>query len=444
MPFNYQGFSEISPVIVRDGIIFCSDRRFSGIKDRTSFDNRRLYNFYFVARKDTSGWEKPVGLNSERSFQFNNGPLCIAADGRTVYFTSEIETGAPSKRRSFTNHIGIFTGELTGTELKNIRPFRFNDPRYDMGQPSLSPDGRYLFFSSDMPGGQGRSDIYYCEMINGEWSNPVNLGPEANSPENENYPFIHNSGRLYFSSNRPGGQGGLDVYYSTRENGSWSTPVRLSEPVNSPGDDFAFVAQPDLQRGYFSSNRIRNDDIYEFSMNVTRKLSCDTLEKNSYCYEFVEENAVKYDSIPFRYNWKFGDGDTATGPVVEHCYTRPGKYQVSLDVLNLVTNELSENEKSQLLLVEEIEQPYISCPDYAASGQMIKFSADSTYLPGWDISQYVWSFDDETVAFGKNVEKNYQRPGNYSIQLMITSKPEAGGRIREACISKNIVIKSGP
>lgn len=444
LSINNTGFSDISPVIIKDGIMFCSDRRLSGITDRTSFDNRRLYNIYIAERKDPNDWRKPVAVKSERSALFNTGPLCIGSDGKTVWFTSEIETGVPSRNRKFRNHSGIFTAELSGQQLLSIKPFKYNSNEYDLGQPSVSTDGKYLYFASDMPGGNGGSDIFYCEFLNGDWSAPVNLGPEVNSSGTDNYPCIHPSGKLYFSSNRAGGGGGLDVYYSEFINGSWETPVRLAEPVNSASDDFAFVAAPDLQKGYFASNRRRNDDIYEFTTTIIRKSSCTPMEKNNYCYEFVEENAVKYDSIPFKFEWRFGDGNKGTGRIVEHCYSKPGNYLVQLDVTNLVTNKVSSNEKSEMLVVEDIEQPYISCPNLAYTGAILKFSADSTNLPGWDISQYYWNFGDGTFEIGKNIEKTYPKPGNYSIQLIVSTNPETGGIIREACVSKNISIIPRP
>jgi len=444
LSFNLPGFSEISPVIIKDGIMFCSDRRLSGVTDRTSFDNRRLYSVYIAEKKDTSDWRRPRAVKSERSSQFNTGPLCIAPDQNTVYFTSEIETGVPSRSRKFRNHSGIFTARLDGLQLNSIQPFEYNSREYDMGQPSISADGRFLFFASDMPGGHGGSDIYFCESSNGEWSEPVNLGPKVNSAGADNYPCIHSSGKLYFTSNRPGGLGGLDVYYSDNINGVWETPVRLPEPINSSSDDFAFVALPDLQKGYFASNRRRNDDIYEFTTTIIRKASCNPLEINNYCYEFIEENAVKYDSMPFKFEWKFGDGNKATGRIVQHCYNGPGKYLVQLDVTNLVTKEVKLNEKSELLLIEDVEQPYISCPETADAGSVIRFSADSTNLPGWDISQYYWSFGDETISIGKNVEKSFARPGTYNVQLIVSTKPEQGGMVREACISKNITIRRKP
>ena len=151
MSFNSDVFSEISPVIVKDGIIFCSDRRFSGIKDRTSFDGNRLYNIYLAEKKDSAEWRKPEELKSERSNLFNNGPLCFAPDGKTVYFTSEIETGKAAKKKNFKNHSGIFIADLSGTDLISLRPFKYNNPQYDIGQPSVSSDGKYLFFASDMP-----------------------------------------------------------------------------------------------------------------------------------------------------------------------------------------------------------------------------------------------------------------------------------------------------
>lgn len=444
MPFNINGFNNISPVIVKNGILFCSDSRFSSFEDRTSFDGRRLYNIYLAERKDTSGFFKPRALKSERSNKFNNGPLCLAPDGKTVYFTSEVETGKMAGNKKFTNHSGIFIAELSGTDLVSVRPFKYNDPQFDVGQPSISNDGKYLFFASDMPGGNGRSDLYYCELINGDWMTPVNLGPKVNSSGSENYPFMHPSGRLYFTSDRPGGFGKLDVYYTSLSNGSWDDPVLLPEPINSASDDFAFVAEPDLQKGYFSSNRRKEDDIYEFTSTIIRKAACDTLAGNNYCYRFFEENAVKYDTIPFRYEWTFGDGTKGEGPVVEHCFNGPGTYTVQLDVMNLITKQVTYNEKSETVVVTQIEQPYISAPDRIGTNQNMTLNADSTNLPGWRISRYYWNFGDETIAVGKEVPKSYRKAGTYNIQLIVTAEPEPGTSAREACVSKNIIVFPKP
>jgi hypothetical protein len=442
MSFNNEMFSEISPVIVKDGIIFCSNRRFSSLRDRTSFDGKRVYNIYIARKKDTADWYKPVEIRTERSYLFNNGPLCFSPDGSKVFFTSDVETGDVVRKKTFRNHSGIFEADYNEAAniLSDTRPFPFNGKQHDTGHPSLSSDGKVIYFSSTMPGGRGGSDIWYCTRDGDKWSDPVNPGPAVNSPSNENYPFIHPSGTLYFSSNRPGGRGRLDVYRTAMYLGKWETPVAMPEPVNSPYDDFAFVADTDLLSGYFSSNRDRTDDIYRFVSTIIRKAYCDALAENNYCYELIEENAAKFDTIPFRYVWKFGDGSSAEGAAVVHCYPGAGSYLVQLDVENLITREIMYNEKSYNLEITDIEQPYITSPDTGAVGQVLKLDAGSTNLPGWSITRYYWNFGDETVAVGSQVGKVYARPGTYNIQLIVTDEPQPGGIAREACVCKNIVI----
>ncbi len=113
---------------------------------------------------------------------------------------------------------------------------------------------------------------------------------------------------------------------------------------------------------------------------------------------------------------------------------------VSLDVVNLVTKEVTYNEKTETVVVSEIEQPYISAPDKVNANTNISLNADSTNLPGWKIARYYWNFGDETVAVGNEVTKSYEKPGTYNIQLIVTAEPEPGMSAREACISKNIIV----
>lgn len=444
MSFNAGGFSDISPVILQNGVLFCSNRRFSALKDRTSFDGERLYYIYKTVETDSGIWAKPVMIQNELMKKFNNGPLSISPDGKTVYFTSEVETGRASKSKRLRNKSGIYTAELSGSRLNSPQPFAYNSSEYEVAHPSISHDGRYLFFASNMPGGFGKSDLYYCENINGQWSKPVNLGPKINTSAAENFPYMHPSGRLYFSSDRTGGAGKLDVYMTSRYEGEWEAPQLLPDPINSTSDDFAFTADESLQTGYFSSNRISNDDIFRFSSTIIRKLNCDELLENSYCYRFTEENAVKYDTVPFRYQWNFGDGSKAEGAVVEHCFPGPGKYVVRLDVVNLITKEVINNEKSDTILVENEIQPYISAPDTASPGKVIRLDASETNLPGWNIAQYYWNFGDETIALGEKVDKVFSKPGLYNVQLIVSEAPQPGSTTREECVSKIINVTAEP
>jgi hypothetical protein len=261
---------------------------------------------------------------------------------------------------------------------------------------------------------------------------------------------MHPSGRLYFSSDRPSSapyMGNMDVYYTWLVNGIWDTPVSLPEPINSKDDDFAFVADDNLREGYFTRIAGSTSDILSFKSTMIRKASCDSMQVDSYCYRFEEANAVRFDTvnkIPFVYTWNFGDGKSDTGVMVEHCFPGPGKYKVTVDIKNTVTKELKKDEKTIDLDITAIEQPYISAPDFCLEGQQITLNADSTYLPGWNISQYYWNFGDESFAIGKQVPHKFIKAGEYNVQLIVTSAPEAGGAVKEKCVSKNIRVKRIP
>lgn len=449
MPFSKPLFNDIAPVIYEDGVIFNSDRRLSNSKNITTFEGERLYNLYFAARKDSSRWREPDPIKAEGSDLLYYGPVSVSADGRRIYFTSSVVAGKAARKKNVKNTLGIFTGELSGKVISNIKPFEYNSTQYNVAHPSISRDGRYLFFASDMPGGQGGSDIYYCELADDRWSVPKNLGSKVNSPSRENYPFIHPSGRLYFSSDRPAQvpfMGRMDVYYTIFVNGEWDDPFPMPEPVNSTDDDFAFFASDNLQEGFFTRKTGMDDNIWKFASNIIRKESCDLVQPDSYCYEFIEENAIRYDTlpVPFKFKWDFGDGETGEGITTVHCYKKPGNYLVRLDIINQLTNEVELNEKTYMLEVEQIQQAYISGPDRCFAGEKVVFDADSTYLPGWSINQYYWNFGDETISLGTKVDKVYQRPGNYTIQLIVTSAPDANGRVRETCVSKNITVVRRP
>lgn len=449
MPFSKPAFNDIAPVIVNEGVLFCSDRRISSSKNITTFEGERLYNLYFAEKRDSARWKDPKEIKSGDSQLLYYGPLSLSADGSTVYFTSSIITGKAARKKNVKNRLGIFIGDLSGQVITNVRPFEYNNSAYNVAHPSISRDGKYLFFASDMPSGEGGSDIYYCEKIDNKWSVPKNLGRKVNSPAKENYPYIHPSGRLYFSSDRPSTapfMGGMDIYYTVKVEGEWDDPLPMPEPVNSRSDDFAFSAAGNLQEGYFARKTGRDDDIWRFTSNIIRKETCNPLQLNSYCYEFIEENAIKYDTmpVPFRFRWNFGDGETVEGVKVIHCYKNPGNYTVRLDIINLLTKEIEANEKSFDLDVVQIEQPYISGPDRCIEGEKVVFDAESTYLPGWTISQFYWNFGDETIALGTKVDKIFPRPGDYTIQLIVTSAPDENGRIKETCVSKNITVVRKP
>jgi len=433
---------EIAPVIVKDGILFCSNRKTNPFLTRKNLDGIRLYDLYFAPFDAEGEPGKPVHFTEGLGKNINIGPAYLTPDGNTLYFTRNYTAGEKLKKKQ-SNNLGIFIAHRQGNKWVDIQPFIFNNPDYNLSYPFISQDGKYLFFSSNMPGGQGKYDIYICENTNGEWGKPTNAGSNVNSASAEIHPFLHSSGRLYFASDRPGGFGGLDIYFSSLVYGAWSKPIKLDDPINSSADDFAFYSIPGGQVGYFTSNRRKfSDDIYKFATTIIRWSACDTLQANSYCYEFIEENALKHDSIDvrFRWEWNFGDGAKATGITATHCYNGPGVYDVSLDIVNLITGAVEKRQASYELEVFDIEQPVITSPDNAKVGESLLLSGAGTYLPGMKIARYYWNFGDETVATGLEVTKTYMLPGVYNVQLIVNSEPDAGGVVREVCVCKDIVV----
>ena len=114
---------------------------------------------------------------------------------------------------------------------------------------------KYLFFASDKPGGYGGTDLYYSRMKDSRWEDPVNLGPVINTKGNESYPFLNSEGELFFSSDGHPGLGGKDIFFSLLTDSAWQQPVRLDPPVNSESDDFGLVTDNLMKSGYFSTNR---------------------------------------------------------------------------------------------------------------------------------------------------------------------------------------------
>jgi outer membrane protein OmpA-like peptidoglycan-associated protein len=156
----------------------------------------------------------------------------------------------------------IFMGPIDGSELN---PMPFSNAEYSDGHPAISDNGKTLIFSSDRPGGQGGLDLWMSVLENGKWSEPQNLGADINTEGDEAFPFLDWYGKLYFASNGHPGLGGLDVLVAESSVDSWTAATNLGFPVNSSSDDFGLIWDRDHSRGVFASNReggAGSDDLY--------------------------------------------------------------------------------------------------------------------------------------------------------------------------------------
>lgn len=219
----------------------------------------------FIARMDRKGtWSEPIPLSENINTEFEEGTPSVSKDYNTLYF-SRCKKG---KNQSF--GCQIYYVERDGEAWGKDKMIEIAGDSIVVAHPAISADELTLYFVSDMTGGQGGKDIWKITRANkgDEWSAPENLGADINTPEEEVFPFVHEDGTLYFSSNGHIGIGGLDIFKAKQNpNGSWKVE-NMEAPINSNADDFGIVFQSDVEKGYFSSSRTAkgDDDIFTFNL----------------------------------------------------------------------------------------------------------------------------------------------------------------------------------
>jgi uncharacterized repeat protein (TIGR01451 family) len=177
----------------------------------------------------------------------------------------------PKRRSGETLNLKLLTSRLGDEGWSKPEPLPFNNPEYSVGQASFSPDGRTMFFISDMPGGKGGTDIYSVSVdAQGVFGTPRNLS-DINTEGDEMFPLLHKNGKLYFSSDGYPGLGGLDIFHADHDAGRFTNITNMGTPINSSGDDLAIFLHEDAESGYFSTRRPGgkgNDDIMHFYLDM--------------------------------------------------------------------------------------------------------------------------------------------------------------------------------
>lgn len=265
---------DFGPGYYKNGVFICSSREGSK-KPLINFNggstNPALDYYYTDLFLVVDSIKPPVQFPGNLNSVEHEGPGSFEASYNKLYFTkSVIGNKTKESKRLKTLQIYVTEKDSAGNWKLPKSAFSFNSSTYSTGHPSISKDGKRIFFMSDMPEGIGGTDIYYVDkQSNGQWGKPVNLGKPVNTIGNELFPFIAEDSTLYFSSNMHPGMGKLDIF-QTKQNsdGTWSEPQNLRAPINTIGDDFGFVKDDQYNRGFLSSDRFNGkgaDDIYTFS-----------------------------------------------------------------------------------------------------------------------------------------------------------------------------------
>jgi len=265
-----------------DKIIFSSSKKSGILKAKWKINKQPFLNLY-VGTISTDGSVSDVKQFSNRlNTKFHEASVSFTPNQKEVFFTRDNYYNSKlGKNEEGITNLAIYKASVAPDgSWSDVRSLPFNNVKYSVGSPSVSKDGKKIYFASDMPGSLGLTDIYVVDILeNDTYGIPKNLGKKINTTGSDNFPFIDKENVLYFSSDsRKDGMGGLDVYAAKMYDSSISDVLHLGSPVNSSADDFAYILKNDINEGYFSSNRDGgkgDDDIYHFKASPPLKIECD-------------------------------------------------------------------------------------------------------------------------------------------------------------------------
>jgi OOP family OmpA-OmpF porin len=322
-----------------------------------------------ISVKDEHGnWTAPQSISDKINTRYNEGTCTISADGRYLIFTSCV---------GMNGRCDLFESKRIGDTWSIPRNLgkEVNSAAWE-SQPSLSPDGRVLYFVSDRKGGAGKADIYVSVQHSpGVWTKAQNLGPNVNTTYDERSPFIHANGRtLFFASDGRPGFGGYDIFWSDWADSTWSKPTNFGYPINDHKEQYSLVITTDGKRGYYS-----HEDL--------------TTKNNSKIYEFMvpEEYRLKYTS------------KTVKGVVRDRVTGQPLKADIEL-------SELAKNELVSFVESDSVTGKYLIVltqgADYGlyvnAPGYLFK-SLNFNYEAGANVDPVVIDIDLDKVSTGATV-----------------------------------------
>ncbi|MHC5202085.1 OmpA family protein [Myroides sp. LJL119] len=269
-------YSDYGSSILGDNLIFTSARETENTRNAKlhKWTNEAYTSLYSSTILSDGTFSEPVILPIESVSKVNQASAVFTKDGQTMYFTrNNVVNGKKRHNQDYSILLKLYkaTKNQNDDSWGNVEELPFNSDNFNTAHPALSPDQKWLYFSSDRQGTIGNSDIFRVAIYeDGTYSEPENLGARINTEGRETFPFVSNDGYLYFSSDGRPGLGGLDVFMAKLNfDGSLGAVVNVGAPLNSPEDDFAFYIDQKNRKGFISSNRepgVGGDDIYFFQV----------------------------------------------------------------------------------------------------------------------------------------------------------------------------------
>lgn len=432
---------DFAPALVDSNLVITSIRqRAQAVAYTNAETGTPLADLYRVRMRNGKPG-RPQLMEGGVNTPLNDGPASFSPGGDTICITRNTSQGS---RRKQGQQLGLFFSVNRNGSWSGAVPFEHNSPEWSVMHGSFSPDGQFLFFASDMPGGSGGTDLYMSRREGDSWGAPQNLGPAINSAANELFPVLDRSGELYFASNRPGGHGGLDLLVSAMADGQFTPAVALPEPINSAANDFGWTSHADAITGYFSSDRDGAGKIFRFDRQPIPFQDCVEQKPTELCYLFEDEGSFQTDTLPLRYEWDFGDGHRQRGLSAEHCYAGPGVYTVKLNIIDTLSESIFFNETTYELEAIADVQAVIGLSGQPSPGLPVTFDATSSNLPGFTVREVHWDFGEGTVMAGDPVGHAFTSEGTFRVRMDLIGKPDGRGGFEHHCVYRDVAVSFGP
>ncbi|WP_430814609.1 PKD domain-containing protein [Carboxylicivirga sp. RSCT41] len=437
LPFCKPDQSEIAPTVNDTLLYFSSNKNVNWLSKAVDQDNQNFYNLFTVHQRQDSTWTEEKQYQPSYFSEYHTASISFLPDSNEVYFTEVHLKNRKSLKRNSENLLGVYVAEERDNAYSRAKGLPFNSRRsYNTAHPSISPDGRYLFFASDMESGYGQADLYVSERKEGEWGPAENLGSVINTGGNEYFPFYHESGKLYFSSDSLGGEGGLDLFYTYKKDGKWVKPIAMDNGINTPANEFSCYVDESEQFGYFASDKEGDDNLYEYAYTFPIFGPGTKQKENTYTYRFYDRMNGKGEG-PLKYVWYFGDGAKAEGDTVIHKYKKPGSYHVQsvlVDTIEnvelFVLNDFYQDVKKKI-------QVYINVPDTVKVGELQTLDALQSNLGDFEPNGYYWELPDGSKQKGETIQYIFRTKGKHIVKCGTISMSD---RHNKMCTYKEINV----
>jgi hypothetical protein len=414
--------NELAPVIYDNGLVFMSNRVVPSIKKFVNENGDPLTNLYYVPIDENGKFGRIKERPELPSTDGDDGPLAFAQAGQMMCIC--LQNGFAGQNQIKNGNSGLYFSYMDDGRWTRLEAFEWNDIEENFSTPFLTEDGNTLYFAADgMDDSFGGWDIYVSRKVSRGWTKPENLGSMINTSEWELFPYLHPSGRLYFSSRGHNSRGGsFDLFYTNYYNGIWGQPIPVPS-LNSFNDDMSLIISEDLSEGYITRKAGNDFDILRFEYpNYETFDNPRPIQKNRFCFRLRENSLDTIDYNIFSYewviNWDNRDSSVA-GHDIKFCFPGPGEYNVSFNVTNKLADTVMYGVASLFLDLQLQEQVVITAPDSVKVNEVVNFDASETNWKRWKISGYYWDFGNGVQDKGEKVSYAYPLPNEYTVVLGI-------------------------